>query len=275
MHFEYNPTKNDFSFQRVRLEFLALEEQCFPEGKAGNVVRGALGWAMRELSPEIYLEFFESSQTKGAGPSGFANRPRPFVLRANHLDSRILQPSEPFHVDLHLFRETPPEPFVSAFERIRTGRLTNVISESISVPLESTLARIRNLTLRFVTPTELKIDNDLAPLPFFPVVFSRARDRLRALSRHEFTLDFAGMTQRAAAISLVSHQIKQHRYLRTSSKSGQTHPVGGFTGNAAYVGDLDEFVPILKAAYWTGIGRQTVWGKGVIEVADLNGAPSP
>ncbi len=25
-------------------------------------------------------------------------------------------------------------------------------------------------------------------------------------------------------------------------------------------------IPVNRAAHWTGVGRQTVWGKGVIEV---------
>jgi hypothetical protein len=272
MHSEYNPTKNDFSFQRVRLEFEALEEQRFPAGKAGNVIRGALGWAMREQSPAAYEEFFEPSQL--TGPSGLANRPRPFVLRASHLDGRTIPPSEIFHVCLHLFRDTPREAFVTAFEGILLGRLRNVTSETISVSLNDTHQGIEKVTLRFVTPTELKTGNGLASLPLFPVVLARARDRVRALSSHEFTLDFTGITDRSAGIALVSHQLTHRRYARTSSKTGQTHPLGGFTGEAVYSGNLDEFLPILQAAHWTGIGRQTVWGKGVIEVHPLNSAAS-
>jgi hypothetical protein len=264
MHSEYNPIKNDFTFQRIRLEFEVREEQRFPAGAAGNIVRGALGWAMRESLPAAYEEFFEPKQL--AGPSGLANRPRPFVLRATHLDGRTIQPREIFHIDLHLFREIPREAFVVAFERIRLGRLRNVRSETISVSLDGAHRGIKTLTLLFITPTKLKADSGLAALPHFPVVFARARDRVRALSSHEFTLGFAGLAQRSEGISLISHQLKHHRQLRTSSKTGQTHPIGGFTGEAVYAGDLDEFLPILQAAHWTGIGRQTVWGNGVIEV---------
>ncbi len=53
---------------------------------------------------------------------------------------------------------------------------------------------------------------------------------------------------------------------RRSSRTGQTHSIGGFIGEAEYEGDLREFVPFLRAAKWTGVGRQTVWGKGEIEV---------
>ena len=40
-------------------------------------------------------------------------------------------------------------------------------------------------------------------------------------------------------------------------------------GVAEYEGELGEFVPFLEAAQWTGVGRQTVWGKGAIRVAVL------
>jgi len=52
--------------------------------------------------------------------------------------------------------------------------------------------------------------------------------------------------------------------MRRSSRTGQTHTIGGFTGSAIYAGELTEFMPFLRAAWWTGVGRHTVWGNGVI-----------
>lgn len=54
---------------------------------------------------------------------------------------------------------------------------------------------------------------------------------------------------------------------RRSTRTGQTHSIGGFIGEAEYEGDLREFLPFLKAAQWTGVGRQTVWGKGQIAIS--------
>ena len=48
--------------------------------------------------------------------------------------------------------------------------------------------------------------------------------------------------------------------------TGQHHPLEGFTGEAEYSGSLDDFLPYLRAAQWTGVGRQTVWGKGELSV---------
>jgi len=56
---------------------------------------------------------------------------------------------------------------------------------------------------------------------------------------------------------------------RRSAKTGERHPLGGFVGEAEYEGELGEFLPYLRAARWVGVGRQTVWGKGVIEFGVL------
>ena len=54
-----------------------------------------------------------------------------------------------------------------------------------------------------------------------------------------------------------------------SRATGQRHALGGFTGFAEYAGELAEFVPYLEIGRWTGVGRQTVWGKGEIAYETL------
>ncbi|MFL6354423.1 MAG: CRISPR system precrRNA processing endoribonuclease RAMP protein Cas6 [Bryobacteraceae bacterium] len=64
-------------------------------------------------------------------------------------------------------------------------------------------------------------------------------------------------------------EIRQVDIARRSSRTGQVHPISGFTGKAEYEGDLTEFIPYIAAAKWTGVGRQTVWGNGEISVQCL------
>ena len=54
---------------------------------------------------------------------------------------------------------------------------------------------------------------------------------------------------------------------RRSSRTGQTHPIGGFVVDGEYEDELSEFIPYLSAAKWTGVGRQTVWGKGEVQIS--------
>jgi hypothetical protein len=56
---------------------------------------------------------------------------------------------------------------------------------------------------------------------------------------------------------------------RRSSRNEQLHAIGGFVGAVDYEGELDEFVPYLEAAQWTGVGRHCVWGNGELKVEVL------
>jgi hypothetical protein len=288
-----------FAFFRNRYVFEAAATAAFAEGAASNVFRGAFGWALRKLAcvedcPGAadcsrretcpYALGFEPKQAPGRGPSGFADPPRPFVLRAGHLNGKSFEPGQRFAIDAHRFSAlaAPGDLFQQAFahclpERARLVAAFTLDLESnalppdtpIVLPLAPLNAPLQRVSVRFVSPTELKAAGKVARTPEFPVLFARVCDRLRTLaSRYAapIEMDFAGMAQRAARIELVSHALTWERVERRSRKTGQTHPLGGFRGEATYEGDLREFAPLLEAAQWCGVGRQTVWGKGAIEV---------
>jgi len=125
----------------------------------------------------------------------------------------------------------------------------------------------QSICVKFLTPTELK-GWDGEGLPPFEVVAARARDRVSALQAvyggGEPALDFRGLGERAREVHTVEGSIDWVRGKRKSARTGQTHPLAGFRGIVRYVGVLGEFVPLLRAACYTGIGRQTVWGHGEI-----------
>jgi hypothetical protein len=127
----------------------------------------------------------------------------------------------------------------------------------------------KQLEVLFVTPTEMKGWDGLG-LPSFEILAARVRDRVSALcalyGSGEPELDFRGLAHRARAIRAVSGALTSVRSQRTSSRTGQTHPLSGLTGSVRYEGELSEFVPLLRAACCTGVGRQTVWGHGEIAI---------
>jgi hypothetical protein len=129
---------------------------------------------------------------------------------------------------------------------------------------------VRRLRVEFVTPTELKSGDRLVARPDFGVLFSRARDRvstLRALyGAGPLQIDFRAMGERALDVRMTRCDLRQVEAARRSSRTGQVHGLGGFVGAAEYEGELDEFIPYLEAARWTGVGRQCVWGKGELRV---------
>jgi hypothetical protein len=241
-----------------------------------------------------------------AAPSGLADWPRPFVFRATHLDGCHVGPGASFYFDLHLFDLSSPAVayLVLAFAELareglgpRRGRVeltsvwqldtqrkptTPVYGDGSRLcPLEIDLspaddqesAPVTRLGVHFLTPTELKNGHEIAARPEFPILAARIRDRVSALrglyGSGPLDIDFRAFGERAASIRMTRCDVRHVDIVRRSSRTGQTHPLGGFVGEAEYEGNLTEFVPYLRAAEWTGVGRQTVWGKGEIAVECL------
>jgi hypothetical protein len=288
-----------FEFYRFRFHFRALDPLRFPKGKSSNILRGAFGTLLKETaSAPAYARLFEPGSSLGKTPSGLADWPRPFLFRAAHLDSLTIPASGQFYFDVHVFdlREPALSHFRTVFARLAEqglgpGRGRAVLDRVEQLDLgdcplalahlpgpPSTLALDRSsepvssARVRFLTPTELKSDGELATRPEFPVLFGRLRDRistLRALyGSGPLDLDFRAMGHRAAGIELAECSVAWEHAQRKSGRTGQVHSLGGFAGDARYTGDLAEFLPWLQAARWVGAGRQTVWGKGDVRVLD-------
>jgi len=268
-----------FDVLRLRFGFRAEQPLFFPPGKPGNVLRGAFGAMLHKTASAAEYAAIFAPKAAGGGPSGLADQPRPFVFRAAHLDGVTIAPGAPFHFDVHLFdmREAARVYFVKGFAQVAEegmgpGRaraaLLSVEREDLAVELNGPPERAGRVRVRFVTPTELKADQALVTRPEFPILFARLRDRistLRALyGPGPLDIDFRGMGEHAAHVRLSRCELRWIETERRSSRTGQTHPLGGFTGEAEYDGDVGEFLPYLRAGVWTGVGRQTVWGKGEI-----------
>jgi CRISPR-associated endoribonuclease Cas6 len=283
-----------FELFRFRFWFRAVAELRFPPGQSANVVRGAFGKLLRETAPlETYRYLFEPGAAAGQGPSGLADWPRPFVFRCAHLDGAALSPGDSFFLDAHVFElHRPVLPyFRAAFERWPRTELTGIEELDLadrprpgacSLALAAGPAPVAAVTLRFVTPTELKAGGRVADRPEFGFLFARIRDRIATLSSlyggSPLDVDFRASGERAARVRLVRSDLTWEYASRKSGRTAQTHPLGGFTGEAEYEGELAEFLPWLQAARWAGVGRQTVWGKGEVHLVPGTGirdAPQP
>ena len=260
---------------------------------------------VRECNVRIscpYARMFEPSAISD-GPSGLADWPRPFVFRATQLDGRTIGAGTRFSFDFNLFDMQNPAVayLVLAFSELakdglgpRRGRaeLVEVLRadtgaclydgesarfRSDAPPMELSLdalpERVEKVRIQFVTPTELKSGQQLAERPEFAVLAGRIRDRLSTLRElygdGPLTIDFRGFGERAAQVTMTRCNLKQVDVERRSSRTGQVHSNGGFIGEAEYEGELAEFIPYLRAAKWTGVGRQTVWGKGEIAIGGV------
>ena len=277
-----------FLIRPLRFRFVAQDPIFFPVHKPGNILRGAFGHLFRSLACRCpsdmhepacpYARIFEPKPLV-PGASGLADLPRPFVFRAAHLDGQRIAPGCAFHFEVNLFTADPwPIPYFEAtFAGLATeglgpgrgrARLQGVDSSVVELSLASEAAR--QVTVHFVTPTELKAAEGLLCEPKFEILVSRLRDRIANVSEQygngPIPLDFRAFAERAKAIAMSDAQLEQVSAERQSSRTGQTHPLSGFIGQATYTGDLGEFLPYLKIGQHTGVGRQTVWGKGQLQI---------
>jgi hypothetical protein len=262
-----------FDFYPLRLHFAAQRRIHFPAGNPANILRGSFGATLKRIaSAETYTRIFEPKSR--SGPSGLGDPPRPFVFRARHLDGRMVAPGEAFHFDINVFDVIGDSVscILQIFGELDWAKLQRVdrSSEPERLFLDPAPAPVPRVRIEFLTPTELKSKDQIADRPEFPILFGRIRDRVSTLSalygRGPLAIDFAALGEHAAAVRLAQCDIHTVSANRRSGRTGQTHPIGGFLGSAEYEGDIAEFLPYLKAACWTGVGRQTVWGKGEIAV---------
>jgi hypothetical protein len=148
-----------FDLQACRFHFSARDAIHFPAGLTGNILRGALGSILRKITcAEDYARIFEpaakSAGPRGAGPSGLANWPRPFVIRAAPLDGRTLKPGDPFSFGLNLFdiRNPALDHFTRAWAQ--WADLVSVEQVFVSVELNPRAVPVSRIRVQFQTPTE-------------------------------------------------------------------------------------------------------------------------
>jgi hypothetical protein len=284
-----------FDLYALRFTFRAIDSLYFPQNKSANILRGGFGLIFRKLAcvPQCqdtrscelrtacaYARLFEPSAI-GAGPSGLADWPRPFVFRAHHLDGQTIHPGEQFHFDVNLFDlEESSRAYLAltfaelAREGLGPGRgraeLLSAEGPRLCLTMQPDENPVQRVRVHFVTPTELKSGSQLVSRPEFPVLFGRLRDRVSTLRSlygdGPLEIDFRALGERAAAVRTTRCDVRAIEVERRSSRTGQVHSLGGFVGSAEYEGDLAEFLPFLRAGQYTGVGRQTTWGKGEISL---------
>lgn len=185
-------------------------------------------------------------------------------------------------MDVHNFDERHDrlEEFTRAFESLgRTGlgairarvELESVSSRHLILPADLDPGNVSSrLSVRFLTPTELKVGAAPATSADFDVLIARAIERIDNLRRFygdgPLDIDSAEARSVAKTVRIVESNLRHVTAQRRSGRTGQTHPLGGFLGEVKYEGAVGCFLPVLRIAEWTGVGRQTTWGKGAIEV---------
>ena len=135
-------------------------------------------------------------------------------------------------------------------------------------------AKIRQITLRFLTPTLLRADGIVSRRPSFGPLAKRLRDRINALSYFYcgagLDIDFKAFGDVAGKIKTVSDSTGWVESSRYSRRREVTHDLSGFIGEVTFDGDLEMFLPYLKLGEYLHVGKNAVFGNGWYEIVSAN-----
>jgi hypothetical protein len=124
---------------------------------------------------------------------------------------------------------------------------------------------LSEITVRFLTPTTLKVGGETVSVPAFHHLIKRLRDRINALAYfycgEALDLDFKAVGQHAESVrsvSVNSRWIERNRQTRR----GERQDLSGFIGEVTYRGDLKPFLPLLLLGEYMHVGKNAAFGNG-------------
>lgn len=157
------------------------------------------------------------------------------------------------------------EEISSGVERIYTGE-TKTLRAPAPLELPEQDGPVSRITLKFLTPTRIKYNEQLEPDPEFHVLIRNLLRRVSSLSyfhcQRELNLDFKGVIERAQAVRVVGKELKWIDWERYSARQDTRMKLGGFVGIMAFEGDITEFMPFLRIGEIVHLGKATSFGLG-------------
>ena len=136
------------------------------------------------------------------------------------------------------------------------------------------LDSVQRITLRFLTPTMLKVDGTVAQRPSFGTILRRLRDRINALAYFYcgkgLEIDFKGLGDEADKICTVQASVRWVQSGRYSRRRQVNHDLSGFIGEITFAGELAPFLPYLKLGEYVHVGKNAVFGNGWYEIVETS-----
>lgn len=123
-----------------------------------------------------------------------------------------------------------------------------------------------SVTLDFVTPTRMRVENDLLIDLDFETLTRALLRRISLLSRHHcegaVALDYRGLVDRSRHVRTERRDLRWYDWERYSARQRTTMKLGGFVGQITFKGEMGEFLPLLRAGEQLHVGKGTAFGLG-------------
>lgn len=268
---------------------------------AGSLLRGALGWSLKEVCPEpIYSYLFETSSEV----AGQKDAVRPFLLVPPQ--GRHFKAGDRFQFTLKLLGQGCEYTHEFARAVVEAGRfglgqerarfeLVKIVTlegprtwvsydrnlgwSAAYFPLPSALGAfastkaggpVREIILNFETPTLLVHQGRKAEQPPFHVVLRALYRRLDSLLCHHagLNLEVPFREDIQAAQQVESHfELEWVDWERSSYRQRRRHKMGGVMGRASYRGRFKaEWLELLGAGQVIHLGKATTFGMGCYQL---------
>lgn len=131
---------------------------------------------------------------------------------------------------------------------------------------------INQITLAFLTPTRIRLDDKFIIDPEFQHIIRALLHRISALSYfhcgEELKVDFRGLIKKSEDIEKVHSDVQWKDIERYSMRQNIRMKMGGFVGKATYKGDLKEFLPFLFLGEHIHIGKSCTFGLGKYRIEE-------
>lgn len=122
------------------------------------------------------------------------------------------------------------------------------------------------LTLNFLTPTRIVINNDLIVEPEFHQIIRPLLRRISTISYFHYgerlDLDFKGLIERAQTVKVKERHTEWYDWERYSARQDVRMSLGGFVGKMTFEGELGEFMEFIELGEMLHVGKGTSFGLG-------------
>ena len=252
----------------------------------------------------LYASVFETSFNHvSAGSYKLSDYPRPFIIEPPFFNQNRFQPGESFSCNLMLIGkaiEFLPY-FIFAFAemgrhgigvdrgRYRIDKITDQFGENDNLIFDGASERFTGsvhahslnhfaasdkdnskIVLTFKTPTRIKSGNHLTKDLNFRLFMQNLFRRLSLLALvctgDSWGLNYKSLLEKAEAVESTESQLYWYDWKRYSSRQKKAMKLGGFLGRISFKGDLEEFLPFIKAGEYLHVGKACTFGLGKYEI---------
>lgn len=132
---------------------------------------------------------------------------------------------------------------------------------------------MKQLTISFETPTRISYNQQLAVDLEFHVFIRQLMRRLSLLSYFHCGLDkpdsdFKKIIEKAREIKVQKEDLKWFDWERYSTRQNTWMKLGGFVGEITFKGDIEPFMPMIRAGQTLHVGKGTAFGLGKYEIVN-------